>query len=35
MRERLHLVGGKFVIFSKPGSGTRVEAIVPVPLRNT
>jgi PAS domain S-box-containing protein len=35
MRERLHLVGGKFVIVSKPGSGTRVEAIVPVPLRNT
>ena len=35
MRERLHLVGGKFFIVSKPGSGTRVEAIVPVPRRNT
>jgi PAS domain S-box-containing protein len=31
MRERLHLVGGKFVIVSKPGSGTRIEATVPVP----
>ena len=32
MRERLYLVGGKFVIVSKPGSGTRVEATVPIPL---
>jgi PAS domain S-box-containing protein len=30
MRERLNLVGGKFVIVSKPGSGTRVEATVPL-----
>jgi PAS domain S-box-containing protein len=29
MRERLHLVGGKFIIAAKPGSGTRVEATVP------
>jgi len=32
MRERLYLVGGKFVIVSKPGSGARVEATVPVSL---
>jgi len=32
MRERLYLVGGKFVIGSKPGFGTRVEASVPLPL---
>jgi PAS domain S-box-containing protein len=30
MRERVHLVGGEFIIITKPGSGTRVEAIVPV-----
>jgi PAS domain S-box-containing protein len=30
MRERLNLVGGKFAIVSKPGSGTRVEATVPL-----
>jgi PAS domain S-box-containing protein len=35
MRERLYLVGGKFVIVSKPGSGTRVEATVPFLLRRT
>jgi PAS domain S-box-containing protein len=28
MRERLHLIGGKFTINSKPGCGTRVEATV-------
>jgi PAS domain S-box-containing protein len=28
MRERLHLIGGKLLITSKPGSGTRVEVIV-------
>ena len=28
MRERLHLIGGRFIISSKPGCGTRVEAIV-------
>jgi PAS domain S-box-containing protein len=30
MRERLHLIGGKLLITSKPGSGTRVEAIVSI-----
>jgi PAS domain S-box-containing protein len=29
MRERLHLLGGKFTITSKPGVGTRIEATVP------
>ncbi len=28
MRERLHLIGGRFVITSKPGFGTRIEAVV-------
>ena len=28
MRERLHLIGGRFTINSKPGCGTRVEATV-------
>ena len=28
MRERLHLIGGRFVITAKPGFGTRIEAIV-------
>jgi PAS domain S-box-containing protein len=28
MRERLHLIGGKFIITSQPGSGTRVDATV-------
>jgi PAS domain S-box-containing protein len=28
MRERLHLLGGNFIIHSKPGCGTRVEATV-------
>jgi PAS domain S-box-containing protein len=30
MRERLHLIGGKFMITSKPGVGTRIEAVVPI-----
>jgi PAS domain S-box-containing protein len=30
MRERLDLIGGKFAIVSEPGSGTRVEATVPL-----
>ena len=30
MRERVHLIGGEFIITSKPGSGTQVEAIVPI-----
>ena len=33
MHERLHLIGGKFTISSKPRGGTRIEAIVP--LRET
>jgi PAS domain S-box-containing protein len=32
MRERLHLIGGDFVITTKPGSGTLVEAIVPMAI---
>jgi signal transduction histidine kinase len=28
MRERLHLIGGRFVITAKPGFGTHIEAIV-------
>jgi signal transduction histidine kinase len=28
MRERMHLVGGRFDISSKPGSGTRIQARV-------
>jgi len=28
MRERMHLIGGRFVITAKPGFGTRIEAIV-------
>ena len=31
MRERLHLIGGKFMITSKPGAGTRIGATVPIP----
>jgi PAS domain S-box-containing protein len=30
MRERLHLIGGTFIITTKPGSGTRIDAIVPM-----
>jgi PAS domain S-box-containing protein len=30
MRERLHLIGGKLLVTSEPGSGTRVEASVPI-----
>ena len=32
MRERLHLIGGKFMITSKPGAGTRIGATVPIPI---
>jgi signal transduction histidine kinase len=28
MRERLHLIGGRFIISAKPGFGTRIEAVV-------
>jgi len=31
MNERIRLVKGEFVIWSRPGEGTRVEAIVPLP----
>jgi len=30
MRERLHLVGGKGFVESKPGQGTKVTARVPI-----
>jgi PAS domain S-box-containing protein len=30
MRERLHLIGGRFVIVSKPGCGMQIEATVPL-----
>jgi PAS domain S-box-containing protein len=30
MRERIVLIGGRFTITSKPGSGTRVEAHIPI-----
>ena len=30
MRERLNLIGGRFIITTKPGSGVRVEAILPM-----
>jgi PAS domain S-box-containing protein len=30
MCERLHLIGGKLMITTKPGSGTRIEAILPM-----
>jgi PAS domain S-box-containing protein len=31
MRERIHLAGGRFDISSKPGTGTKIEARVPLP----
>ena len=30
MRERIHLIGGKFTITSNPNSGTRIEAKIPI-----
>ena len=30
MRERIHLIGGKFTITSNPDSGTRIEAKIPI-----
>ena len=30
MRERIHLIGGKFEIWSSPGRGTRITARAPV-----
>jgi PAS domain S-box-containing protein len=35
MRERLHLIGGNFVITSEPGSGARVEATVRITKTST
>ena len=32
MRERVHLIGGEFSIESTPGAGTRIRAIVPLPV---
>lgn len=34
MRERMHLVGGTLEVASAPGEGTRIEAIVPLPLED-
>ena len=30
MRERMHLVGGDFMISSSPGNGTRIKALAPL-----
>jgi len=32
MRERIHLIGGNFIITTNPGSGTLIEAIVPMAI---
>ena len=32
MRERMHLIGGEFVISSKPGSGTKIQAKAPLAI---
>jgi PAS domain S-box-containing protein len=34
MRERLHLIGGTFIITTEPGSGTRIHATVPMTKAN-
>ena len=34
MRERIHLIGGEFNIFSSPGSGTRIAVSAPVSENN-
>ena len=31
MRERIHLAGGEFTVWSRPGEGTRITAQVPLP----
>ncbi|MEO3827158.1 sensor histidine kinase [Actinomadura sp. B10D3] len=33
MRERAELLGGRFTVTSRPGAGTTVEAVVPIPGR--
>jgi signal transduction histidine kinase len=30
MRERIFLIGGKFDVFSSPGTGTRITAVIPI-----
>jgi signal transduction histidine kinase len=30
MRERIHLIGGKFEIWSNPGQGTRITVHAPI-----
>lgn len=32
MQERLHLVHGKFAVESEPGMGTKIMAVVPLPV---
>jgi signal transduction histidine kinase len=34
MRERIHLIGGEFNIFSTPGQGTRIKALAPTTHNN-
>ncbi|MGC1296169.1 MAG: ATP-binding protein, partial [Alloacidobacterium sp.] len=34
MRERIHLIGGEFNIFSSPGRGTRIVARAPITQNN-
>ena len=34
MEERAYLLGGRFEVHSKPGKGTRIEAVVPSPSEN-
>jgi PAS domain S-box-containing protein len=33
MRERIHLIGGAFIVTSSPGNGTRIMARVPIPKK--
>lgn len=35
MKERLEMVGGSFAIFSKPGAGTTIEALIPLRRKHT
>jgi len=35
MRERIHLIGGQFEIFSKAGEGTKIQARVPLDSHNS
>lgn len=34
MRERIHLIGGEFEVWSHPGHGTRITARTPIPPTN-